>query len=234
MSYTVLIAEDDADIRSLLKLYLENNSYQVLEAEDGQKAWQILQTEHVDLALLDIMMPGMDGYRLIQELRRVSNIPVIVLSARDQDCEKILGLNIGADDYLSKTFNPLEVTAHVQSALRRFYQLGSGVSREPAPSTITLGELCLDLYEMKLEKNGQPVDLTATEYRILTKLMKQPGRVFTKAQLYDGASGYFSESDDKTMMVHISKLREKIEENPREPRYIKTIRGLGYKIEYRE
>ena len=157
-----------------------------------------------------------------------------MLSARDQDCDKILGLNIGADDYLTKPFNPLEVVAHVQSALRRFYHLGAGKGPEPAASKLTLGELSLDLYEMKLEKNGVPIELTATEYKILAKMMKQPGRVFTKAQLYEREDGYYSESDDKTMMVHISKLREKIESNPKEPRYIKTIRGLGYKIEYRE
>ena len=125
MPYTVLIAEDDGDIRALLKLYLENNGYQVLQADNGLDAGRILKEQHVDLALLDIMMPGMDGYHLIRELRRTSNIPVIVLSARDQDCDKILGLNIGADDYLTKPFNPLEVVAHVQSALRRFYHLGS-------------------------------------------------------------------------------------------------------------
>ena len=234
MPYTVLIAEDDGDIRALLKLYLENNGYQVLQADNGLDAGRILKEQHVDLALLDIMMPGMDGYHLIRELRRTSNIPVIVLSARDQDCDKILGLNIGADDYLTKPFNPLEVVAHVQSALRRFYHLGAGKGPEPAASKLTLGELSLDLYEMKLEKNGVPIELTATEYKILAKMMKQPGRVFTKAQLYEREDGYYSESDDKTMMVHISKLREKIESNPKELRYIKTIRGLGYKIEYRE
>ena len=234
MSYVVLIAEDDADIRALLKLYLENSGYRTIQADNGDDALSVVRNEHVDLALLDIMLPGLDGFRLTREIRKFTNIPVVILSAKDQDCDKILGLNIGADDYLTKPFNPLEVVAHVQSCLRRYYQLGSGKDKEIREKKLRIGKLCLDVYQMKLEKDGVPIDLTAKEFRILSQMMKEPGRVFTKSQLYGQSGGYFGESDDKTMMVHISKLREKIEDNPKEPKYIKTIRGLGYKIEYRE
>lgn len=234
MNYTVLAAEDDKDIRSLLELYLKSGGYQVLLAENGKEALELIKTKHVDLALLDVMMPGMDGFELTRQIRGISNIPIILLTARDQDWDKILGLNLGADDYLTKPFNPLEVMAHVRSALRRFYELGSRVQETQEERRLYLGELCLDMNAMRLEVKGEPVDLTPMEYKILLKLMKQPGRVFTKAQLYDSAAGGFTENDDKTIMVHISKLREKMEEDAKNPRYIKTIRGLGYKIEYRE
>ena len=230
--YTILVAEDDGDIRTLLKLYLESGGFRVILAEDGREALRAAEREPVDLALLDIMMPGMDGYQLLRKIRETKNIPVLFLTAKDQDHHKILGLNLGADAYLTKPFNPLEVVAHVQANLRRFYQLGSGVQAE-TQRILTVGGLSLDLDRMKLEKDGKPIELTPMEFRILARLMQSPGRVFTKAQLYDGASGNFLESDDKTMMVHISKLREKLEEDTRNPSYIKTVRGLGYKIEYK-
>lgn len=234
MKYKVLVAEDDGDIRSLLELYLKSEGFVPILTDNGKDALTILRREHIDLALLDVMMPGMDGLALTREIRAVSNIPIILLSARDQDWDKILGLNLGADDYLTKPFNPLEVMAHIQSALRRFYKLGSGMTEGGGPQRLALGELVLDLNGMRLEKNGRIIELTPMEYRILLKLMQQPGRVYTKAQLYDSAAGGFTENDEKTIMVHISKLREKIEEDSKNPRYIKTIRGLGYKIEYKD
>lgn len=232
MSHTILVAEDDPDIRALLELYLKSSGYQVRTAANGIQALKLLHQQKIDLALLDIMMPGMDGYALTKEIRAFSSMPILFLTAKDQDCEKILGLDLGADGYLTKPFNPLEVVAHVRSALRRFYQLGGAVSPDSAKKVLCLGSLRLDLGRMVLEKDGVPIDLTATEFKILARMMEQPGRVFTKAQLYAGAGSVYCESDDKTMMVHISNLREKIEGDPRNPRYIQTVRGLGYKIEY--
>ena len=185
------------------------------------------------LALLDVMMPRMDGWELARKIRGVSNIPIIFLSAKDQDYDRIMGLQLGADDYLTKPFNPMEAVARVQANLRRFYELGAADNRREQ-KILRLGDLCLDTEGMILTKNGRTVSLTPTEYRILKKLMGAPGRVYTKAQLYESGAGEFLESDEKTMMVHISKLREKVEDDPENPRYIKTIRGIGYKIEDRK
>ena len=169
---------------------------------------------------------------LTREIRSFSSIPILFLTAKDQDCEKILGLDLGADGYLTKPFNPLEVVAHVRSALRRFYQLGGAASSAHSAKVLCLGPLRLDLGRMTLEKDGTPIDLTATEFKILAQMMEHPGRVFTKSQLYESIGSGYCESDDKTMMVHISNLREKIEGDSKSPRYIQTVRGLGYKIEY--
>lgn len=233
MQYTILIAEDDKDIVELLRLYLENSGYRVISADNGEKALELMKREHVDLALLDVMMPRMDGYELTRQIRRISNIPVLILSARDQDYDRILGLNLGADDYLTKPFNPMEVAARIHSNLRRFYELGAAAGENRQADRLILGELCLDAGAMTVSKNGEQIFLTPTEYKILLKLMRSPGRVYTKAQIYESINGEFFENDDRTMMVHISKLREKIEDDPKNPRYIKTVRGLGYKIEDR-
>ena len=234
MQYTILIAEDDGDIVELLRLYLENSGYRVISAENGRKALELMRMEHVDLALLDVMMPQMDGYELTRRIRQISNIPILILSAKGQDYDRILGLNLGADDYLSKPFNPMEVVARIRSNLRRFYELGAAPGEEGKPDRLYLGELCLDAGAMTVTKNEEQIFLTPTEYKILLKLMRSPGRVYTKAQIYESINGEFFENDDKTMMVHISKLREKIEDDPKNPRYIKTVRGLGYKIEDRK
>ena len=223
MPQTILIAEDDADIRNLLRLYLESEGYTVLEAPDGRTALDLALSRAPDAAILDVMMPGMDGYELTRALRRTSDIPLLILSARSQDNDKILGLNLGADDYIAKPFNPMEVIARLKAHRRR----AGGARRE----ALTLGELTLDTASMQLYKSGQSVPLTPTEYKILAQLMRAPGRIFTKVQLYEGIAGEFFESNDNTMMVHISKLREKIEDDPRNPRHIVTIRGLGYKFE---
>ena len=223
MPQTILIAEDDADIRNLLRLYLESEGYTVLEAPDGRTALDLALSRAPDAAILDVMMPGMDGYELTRALRRTSDIPLLILSARSQDNDKILGLNLGADDYIAKPFNPMEVIARLKAHLRR----ADGARRE----ALTLGELTLDTASMQLYKSGQPVPLTPTEYKILAQLMRAPGRIFTKVQLYEAIAGEYFESNDNTMMVHISKLREKIEDDPRNPRHIVTIRGLGYKFE---
>lgn len=223
MAKTILIAEDDADIRAVLRLYLESEGFRVVESADGKAALAAALRESPDAAILDVMMPEMNGYELTRALRRTSDIPLLILSAKSADNDKILGLNLGADDYIAKPFNPMEVVARVKAHLRR----AGGSRRE----SLTVGALTLDTAAMQLYKDGQPVALTPTEYKILAQLMRAPGRIFTKVQLYEGIAGEFFESNDNTMMVHISKLREKIEDDPKNPRYIITIRGLGYKIE---
>lgn len=223
MATTILIAEDDADIREVLRLYLEGEGFAVAEAADGDTALRLALSSSPDAAILDVMMPGMNGYELTRALRRLSEIPILILSAKSEDNDKILGLNLGADDYIAKPFNPMEVVARVKAHLRR----AGNVRRD----LLTVGELTLDTAAMQLYKKGMPVPLTPTEYKILAQLMRSPGRIFTKVQLYEGIAGEFFESNDNTMMVHISKLREKIEDDPKNPRHIITIRGLGYKIE---
>ncbi|MBP3273167.1 MAG: response regulator transcription factor [Ruminococcus sp.] len=234
MQYKILIAEDDEDIRELLTLYLENEGYRVITAENGVEALSAAESERPDLALVDIMMPKMNGYELTRHLRAGSmgSIPIIIISAMTADSDKIIGLDIGADDYITKPFNPLEVTARVRSNLRRFYKLDRAGDTDEKPETLTVGELTLDLKRIVLTKNGVEVPLTPTEFKILSLLMEKPGRVFTKVQLYERVCGdEFFESDNNTMMVHISKLREKIGDDGKNPKYLKTIRGLGYKIE---
>lgn len=231
MPHTILIAEDDQDITTLVKLYLESSGYRVLCAPDGATALDLARTESIDMAVLDIMMPRMNGYELTRELRAISNMPILILSAKNTDNDKILGLELGADDYLTKPFNPLEIIARVKANLRRFYQLNPTSPVLSGSNVLLLGPLRLDLDAMSLTKNGAPISLTPTEYKILSCLMRAPGRIFTKVQLYEAVSGTYFESDENTMMVHISKLRDKIEDDPRHPCFIKTVRGLGYKIE---
>lgn len=223
MTASILIAEDDDDIRSLLRLYLEGEGYRVLEASDGAAALRLAREEAPDMAVLDVMMPEMNGFELTRALRKYSDIPILILSAKSQDNDKILGLNLGADDYIAKPFNPVEIVARVKAQLRR--------ASRTTGNTLTVRELTLDTTSFQLWKNGQQILLTPMEYKILAMLMRSPGRIFTKIQLYEGAIGTYFEGDDNTMMVHISKLREKIENDPKNPRYIMTVRGLGYKIE---
>ena len=229
MPETILIAEDDKDIQEILKLYLDNAGFRVLCASDGGEAYEKICSEHPDLALVDIMMPGINGFELTKRVRTKSNIPIIIISAMNADSDKILGLDIGADDYITKPFNPLEVVARVKSNLRRFYQLDNG---QPNGSDILrVGALILDPKKISVTKEGEEIALTPTEFKILMMLMEHPGRVFTKMQIYERINGEYFESDDNTMMVHISKLRDKIGDDSKNPVYLKTIRGLGYKIE---
>ena len=230
----ILIAEDDADIVELLSLYLTGEGYTVFSAENGLQALERITSTKIDLAILDIMMPEMNGYDVLKRIRESHNFPVIMLSAKELDTDRILGLNLGADAFLTKPFNPLEVVAYVKSALRRYYDLGSSEPADRSPGeehALVVGELELDLLKFILRKRGRIVPLTPAEMKIVVKLMSAPGRVYTKAQLYACIGGEFYESDDNTMMVHISNIRSKIEDDPSNPRYIKTVRGLGYKIE---
>ena len=210
MNYTILIADDEPEIRTLLRLYLENENYQIIEAENGKQALELLKKEHVDLCLLDIMMPEMDGYHVLQELRKTSNIPVMILSAKDAESEKLLGLNLGAD----------------HSNFRRFYALGTA---ELSSNILTVRDLELDPEGCVLKKNGEPIELTSVEYRIMELFMKHPGKVFTKQQIYEQGWGDTYVVADNNIMVCISKLRAKLDEDP--AAYIRTIRGLGYRLE---
>ena len=228
--YKILVAEDDKDIVSVIKLYLENAEYDVITANDGQMALTRIENENPDLAICDIMMPNLSGYEVIKRVRESdNNIPIIILSAKNQDSDKILGLDIGADDYMTKPFNPLEIVAHVRACLRRFYKLGG--SEAASAVLLKAGDLVLDIEKVTVTKNGRDIALTPTEFKILTLLMKNPGRVFTKVQIYEYVNGEYYESDENSLMVHMSKLRDKIEDDNKNPKYIKTVRGLGYKME---
>lgn len=231
MKYTILIAEDDNDIVKLLKLYLESSGYRVLTVDNGLSAFELIQNEQIDLAVVDIMMPKMDGYELIKKTREVKNIPILILSAKNQDTDKILGLNLGADDYMTKPFSPLEIIARVKANLRRFYNLNNGDSIVHKNAEIVIGELILNTEKLTLTKNGAEIIITPNEYKILALLMKSPGRVYTKSQICEAMNGELYDNYENVINVHISHLREKIESDSRNPRYIKNIRGLGYKIE---
>ena len=228
--YKILVAEDDVDIISLLRLYLENANYEVISAENGKEALLAVENEQPNLFICDIMMPEMTGYEVIKTIRdRGNNIPILVLSAKNQDSDRILGLDIGADDYMVKPFNPLEIVARANAMLRRFYKLGSSDMSDSM--TFTVGELRLDVEKARFSKKNEEILLTPTEFKIMTLLMKNPGRVFTKVQIYEHVNGEYYENDDNTLMVHMSKLRDKIEDDSKNPRYIKTVRGLGYKLD---
>ena len=223
MKQKILIAEDEADIRNILKLYLESEGLEVVQAQDGEQALRMAQQEMPDLILLDVMMPNMDGFAVTQALRQYSQVPILILSARSQDADKILGLNLGADDYIAKPFNALEVVARVKAHLRR--------SQQGAAFVINVNGLSLNAETCTVTKEGTLLALTPTEYKLLSVFMRSPGRIFTKVQLSEAVNGEYFESDENTIMVHISKLRDKIEDNPRKPARLVTIRGLGYRFE---
>ena len=225
----ILVVDDDADIREVLRLYLENAGYRVVEAADGVEALAAMDVEHIDLCLLDIMMPNLDGYQTLKRLREKSAIPVLFISAKGQDPEKILGLDLGADDYLVKPFNPLEAVARVRSNLRRAYDIeGSGPSEVPS-ARLRVRDLELDAEACTLYRAGEPIDLTPVELRIMTLMMEHPGRVFTKQQLYEQGWNELYIAADNSVMVCMSKLRAKLADDP--AAYITTIRGLGYRLE---
>lgn len=227
MKYTILIVDDEPEIRNLLRLYLENENYEVLEAGDGKQALELLRRQKPDLCILDIMMPKVDGYHVLQEIRKESNMPVMILSAKDADSEKILGLNLGADDYLAKPFNPLEAVARVNSSIRRFYSLGAGGSSQGR--VLQVRDLCLDPDGCVFKRGDEIIDLTSVEFRIMGLFMEHPGKVFTKQQIYERGWGEEYFVADNNIMVCISKLRAKLDEDP--TAYIRTIRGLGYRLE---
>ena len=226
MAYRILIADDESDIRSVLRLYMEDAGFEVVEAADGQEALDALAAQQVDLCLLDIMMPVLDGYHVLKRIRETSDLPVIVISAKGQDPEKILGLNLGADDYMVKPFNPLEAVARVNATLRR--ARGTAAQARPA-DVLRCRDLELDLDACTLTCAGAPVELTPVELRIMTLLMEHPGRVFTKQQLYEAGWEEDYVAAENSVMVCLSKLRAKLGDDPQA--YIRTIRGIGYRLE---
>lgn len=228
--YRILIAEDDKDIVEVLTLYLTNAGYEVISAENGKEALDVIDKCEVDMVILDIMMPVMDGYEAAMEIRKHHNMPIMFLSAKNQDMDKIMGLDMGADDYITKPFNPLEVVARVRSNLRRYREMVPE-SGHGADSILRCGPITLDTSNMTLVKDGKTIPLTLMEFRILQLLMKNPGRIMTKKQIYQAMYGNEDFYDDNSLTVHISKIRSKLEESTLEPRYIKNVRGLGYKIE---
>lgn len=225
----ILIVEDSQEIIDLIKIYLEQEEYSIYEACDGESAINIFEKEEIHLVVLDIMLPKLNGYEVIKRLRKRSNVPVIILSAKNQDADKILGLNLGADDYLAKPFNPLELVARINAQMRRFYDFGG--SKEKQDEKVIIGDLMLDQRECKLYKKNKEIDLTYMEYKLLKLFMTEPGRVFTKAQIFElvWESEYYY--TDNTVVVYISKLRDKIEDDSKNPQMIKTVRGLGYRFE---
>ena len=224
----ILICDDEEDIVAALKIYLESDGYCVHTACCGADALRIAKEEPVQLALLDIMMPGIDGITTMAKLREFSNTPVILLTAKSEDSDKILGLSVGADDYITKPFSPLEVQARVRSHLRRYTALGGMTSQ---PGKLINGGICLDNESRELTVDGEPVLLTPIEYSILLFLMRAPGKVFSSAEIYRAVWKEEPLGSDGAVAVHIRHLREKIEINPSEPRYLKVIWGQGYKME---
>ncbi|WP_394921417.1 response regulator transcription factor [uncultured Robinsoniella sp.] len=225
MRKRILLADDEREIIELLRLYLEKDGYDVLAVGDGLSALQILRREKVDLAMVDIMMPNLNGYELIKAIRKEKNLPIIVISAKGETADKILGLGLGADDYIVKPFDPLEVVARVDANIRRFYCLSQSDGDEP----LKVHDLELDLQQCTLSRGKQTVELTSIEFKILKLFMGTPGRVFTKKQIYEAAWEEQYIVDDNNIMVYISKIRDKIGERNGES-YIRTIRGLGYKM----
>lgn len=230
--YTILVCDDDRDIVAALKIYLTAEGYEVLPAYTGKEALDLLDHHTVHLALMDIMMPVMDGIMATAKLREKTNIPIILLTAKSEDTDKVLGLTIGADDYVTKPFNPMEVVARVKSQLRRYTMLGSlQAEQKRKPKVITIEGVTLDDESKSVTVDGDPVTLTPTEYSILKLLMRNPGQVFSSAQIYAAVWKEDAYGNDSTVAVHIRHLREKIEITPAEPRYVKVVWGQGYKFE---
>ncbi len=225
--YNILVCDDERDIVSALAIYLRSEGYQVLESFNGDEALHILRTQTVHLVLLDIMMPKKDGLATLDELRRFSNVPVIFLTAKGEDTDKVLGLNVGADDYVTKPFNPVELLARVKSHLRRFTQLGGNTQQD----VLRIGGIELDDRAKAVRLDGEPVNLTPTEYDILRLLMTHPGQVFSPSEIYRSIWNEEPIGTDNIVAVHIRHMREKLEYNPADPRYLRVVWGHGYKIE---
>ena len=228
--FTVLVCDDDKEIVNAIEIYLVQEGYRVLKAYDGIQAIEMLKKEEVHLLGIDVMMPRMDGIRATLKIREESSIPIIILSAKTEDADKILGLNIGADDYVSKPFNPLELVARVKSQLRRYTALGTMKEAEDG-NVFTTGGLVIDDDLKEVTVDGEFVKLTPIEYNILLLLVKHQGKVFSINQIYESIWNEEAIGADNTVAVHIRHIREKIEVNPKDPRYLKVVWGVGYKIE---
>ena len=225
--YHILVCDDEKDIVSALKIYLTADGYEVFCAYNGKEALEVLEKEEIHLVLMDIMMPQMDGITAMTKIRETSNVPVILLTAKGEDTDKVLGLTVGADDYVTKPFNPVELQARVKSQLRRYMQLGGGNIKK---DTLSIAGIELDDRTKQVTLDGEPVSLTRTEYDILKLLMEHPGQVFSPNQIYEEVWKDNPYGTENTVAVHIRHLREKVEYNPAEPRYLKVVWGRGYKI----
>jgi len=226
--YNILICDDEKDIISALSIYLSSENYQVFTAYTGQEALEVAAKNEIHLILMDIMMPLMDGITATAKLREITNVPIILLTAKSEDTDKVLGLNIGADDYITKPFNPIEVLARVRSQLRRYTTLG-GMDKKSQQYII--GGIVLDDEAKIVTVDGEPISVTPSEYNILKLLMENPGRVFSSAQIYEKIWNEDAYGSGSVVAVHIRHLREKIEIDPSNPRYLKVVWGLGYKME---
>ena len=225
----ILVCDDDKDIVEAIEIYLTQEGHHILKAYDGEQAIQVLKNNPVDLLIIDVMMPKLDGIRATLKIREKNALPIIILSAKSEDADKILGLNVGADDYVTKPFNPLELVARVKSQLRRYTQLGAAA--EKRGNIYETGGLMIDDDRKEVTVDGESVKLTPIEYRILLLLVKNQGRVFSTNQIYESIWEEEAIAADNTVAVHIRHIREKIEINPKEPRYLKVVWGIGYKIE---
>ena len=228
--YTILICDDDRDIVSALDIYLTSEGYKTIKTYNGKEALRAVEENPVHLILMDVMMPELDGIRATAKLREDSNVPIILLTAKSEDSDKILGLNIGADDYITKPFNPLELVARVKSQLRRYTQLGN-LNQQNSSQVYKCGGLMINDENKEVTVDGEPIKLTPIEYNILLLLVKNAGKVFSIDQIYEKIWNEDAIGADNTVAVHIRHIREKIEINPKEPRYLKVVWGVGYKIE---
>lgn len=227
---TILVCDDDKEIVEAIEIYLSQEGWEILKAYDGIQALECLRSQRVDLLVIDVMMPRLDGIRAILKIREENPLPIIIISAKSEDADKILGLNIGADDYVTKPFNPLELVARVKSQLRRYKKLGADVEA-PQGKIYESGGLWVDDDRKEVRVDGELVRLTPMEYSILVLLMKNQGRVFSSRQIYESIWNEEAVAAENTVSVHIRHIREKIEINPKEPRYLKVVWGLGYKVE---
>lgn len=228
--YKVLICDDDQDILEAISIYLAGEGYSIYKASNGKEAIDIVSREDINLVVMDIMMPVMDGLTAMAKLRQISNIPVILLTAKGEDTDKVLGLNVGADDYVTKPFNPVELIARVKAQLRRYMTLGGGM-KQANESTLTRGGVILNDDAKTVSVDGEIISLTPTEFQILKLLMKNPGKVFSPKDIYREVWEDAPIGSEGTVAVHIRHLREKVEINPSEPRYLKVVWGQGYKME---
>ncbi|MBC6972432.1 response regulator transcription factor [Bacillus sp. Xin] len=233
MERTIIIVDDELEIIEILRLFLEMEGFSILEARDGKSALNLIQKFKVDLAIIDIMMPNINGYELIKIVRREYKMPIIILSAKNQEMDKIMGLGLGADDFISKPFSLLEVLARIQAQLRRTYDFNVNSLNQERSQTC-FDDLVLDHRSCILYKQGREIKLSALEYKLLKLFMGEPGRIFTKKQIFENVWSDYYCSDDNTIMVQISRLREKIEDHARNPVYLKTVRGLGYRFAKKE
>ncbi|MBF8981946.1 response regulator transcription factor [Lutibacter sp. B2] len=223
----ILVAEDEEDINNLLALHLSKEGYKVFQAFDGLETFQLFNTKEIDLIILDVMMPKMDGFNLLTKIRENSEVPIIFLTAKTDEADKVLGLGLGADDYVVKPFSIIEIISRVQALLRRYIQY----SKKESKKILTNGDMALNLDNYTVQKKGIPIFLNPKEFKLLSVFMRHPGNIYTKEQLYELVWEELYHGDSNTIMVHISHLREKIEDHPKKPKYLKTIKGIGYRME---